>query len=313
MRLDRLLSITIMLINRRKVTAPELAEHFGVTIRTIYRDIEAIHSAGIPVVSYQGYEGGFCIMENYRINRQVLTFEDILSILTTLKGINSTLQNQKLDDAIEKIGCLIPEDREEEFERRSEQIAFDIVPWGCGQRQQDYFRMLHCSLTEQKIVSFTYTNYQSATTARIVEPMTLLFKSYCWYLFGYCRTRKDYRLFKLSRMRDLAILNERFTRRNKSYRDALVSTDGSGVDKKPVHLELLFIPGVRVKVEDFFDPGQIRILENGSLAVTITFPEDEWIYSWLLSYGDEVEIIKPKRIREQFIEKLKKIQKKYVT
>jgi predicted DNA-binding transcriptional regulator YafY len=310
MRLDRLLSITMMLINRRKVTAPELAEHFEVSIRTIYRDIEAIHSAGIPVVSCQGYDGGFCIMENYRMNRQVLTFQEIFSTLAALKGINTTLENREMDNAIEKIECLIPEDKEEEFERLSEQIAFDIIPWGSQQRQQEHFKLLHQSISAQKLVSFTYTNNLSITTARVVEPMTLLFKSYCWYLFGYCQTRKDFRIFKLSRMRQLSFLNERFSRKQKSFRE-LLSADGP--DKKLMNLELLFAPQAKVKVEDFFEPDQILIRDDGAITVTIDFPEDEWIFSWLLSYGDEVEVLKPKHIREQFIEKLKKIQKKYIT
>ena len=299
-----------MLINRRKVAAPELAEHFDVSIRTIYRDIEAIHSAGIPVVSCQGHDGGFCIMENYRLNRQMLTFQEILSILTTLKGINTTLGNREMDNAIEKIGCLIPEDKEEEFERLSEQIAIDIIPWGSQQRQQEHFKSLHQCISAQKLVSFTYTNNISITTARVVEPMTLLFKSYCWYLFGYCRTRKDFRIFKLSRMRNLSIQDEQFSRRQKSFREIL-SADGP--DKKPMNLELKFTPQARVKVEDFFEPDQIRIHDDGTITVTILFPEDEWIYSWLLSFADEVEVLKPKHIREKFIEKLKKIQKKYVT
>jgi predicted DNA-binding transcriptional regulator YafY len=312
MRLDRLLSITIMLINRRKVTAPDLAEHFGVSIRTIYRDIEAILEAGIPVTSCPGYEGGFGIMENYRINRQVLTFEDMLSILGTLKGINATLRNRNLDGAIEKIECLIPEDKEEEFERRREQIAMDIVPWGGGERQQEYFPILHKSITEQKTVSFTYTTCQSATTRRIVEPMTLLFKSYSWYLFGYCRARKDFRLFKLSRIRDLRPLGERFIRRNKSYRDVLTVKD-SPPTKPPIRLELLFIPQARVKVEEFFEPGRIKIQHNGSLSVAIDVSDQDWIYPWLLGFADEVEVKSPEHIRNRFIERLNKIQKKYET
>ena len=312
MRLQRLLSITIMLINRRKITAPELADHFDVSIRTIYRDIEAIQAAGVPVVSYQGHEGGFCIMENYRISRQVLTFEDICSILSTLKGINTTLSSRELDDAIEKIECLIPEDREKEFKLRSEQIAFDIVPWGSTQRLQEQFRLLHRCITEQYPVSFTYTNNQAMVVSRTVEPMTLLFKSYSWYLFGYCRTREDFRLFKLSRIRDISVQNERFSRKNRSYRE-VISWDESNVHKKPIDLELLFMPRARVKVEESFEPDQIHLQDDGFIHVTITFPEDEWIYSWLLSFADDIEIVKPLSIRNRFKKIIAQIQKKYVT
>ena len=312
MRLDRLLSITMMLVNRRRVTAPDLAGHFGVSIRTIYRDIEAIQSAGIPVTSYQGHEGGYCIMDNYRINRQVLTFDDIVSILTTLKGINTTLRNNDLDDIIEKIGCLIPEDREDEFIRRSEQIAFDIVPWGAGRHQQEHFRMLHLAITGQQTVSFSYTDYQSAATSRTVEPMTLLFKSYCWYLYGYCRMRGDYRMFKLSRIRDLVLLKEGFSRREKSYREAL-EAQNSCREKPAIKCELLFRPQMRVKVEDFFEPDLISVREDGMLKVTIPLPDDDWIYSWLLSFGDEVEIVAPEQVRRKFLDTVGKIKKKYQT
>jgi predicted DNA-binding transcriptional regulator YafY len=311
MRLNRLLSITMMLVNRRKVTAPDLARHFDVSIRTIYRDIEAIQAAGIPVTSYQGHEGGFCIMDNYRINRQVLTFEDIVSILSTLKGINTSLNNSDLDEAIEKIGCLIPEDKEEEFNRRSEQIAFDIVPWGSGERQQRHFRLLHRAITGQRVVSFTYTDYQSAATERTVEPMTLLFKSNTWYLFGYCRMRGDFRVFKLSRMRELALRNDGFSRRDKSYRD-IVDAGYSG-PRHAVTLHLRFCPQSRVRVEDFFEPGQITIQDDGFLQVAVQFPEDDWIYPWLLSFGDEVEVTAPDHIRNKFLAILKKIEKKYIT
>jgi predicted DNA-binding transcriptional regulator YafY len=310
MRLDRLLSITIMLINRRKVTAPDLSLHFGVSIRTIYRDIEAICSAGIPIVSCQGYEGGFCIMENYRITRQMLTYQEILSIITALKGINTTLKNRVLDDAIEKIGCMIPEEKEEDFKTHCEQIAFDIAPWGINKRQQEYFKLLHLGISEQKLISFTYTNNNSATTTRTIEPMTLVFKSYSWYLFGYCRTRKDFRIFKLSRMRDCLLLTERFLRKQKSFKEVL---EPKTPEKEPLDFELHFSPHVKIRVEDFFEPQQIKVNRDNTLTVKFSSAEEEWIYSWLLSFGHEVELIKPKHIRDRLLETIKKIQKKYRT
>ncbi|MBN1761187.1 MAG: YafY family transcriptional regulator [Chitinispirillaceae bacterium] len=293
------------------MTTPDLAEHFGVSVRTIYRDIEAIQSAGIPVTSYQGHEGGFHIMDNYRINRQVLTFEDIVSILSTLRGINTSLDSRDLDDVIEKIGCLIPEDREEEFNRRCEQIALDIVPWGPGERLQELFRLLHRGITEQRTVSFTYTNYQGQASERIVEPMTLLFKSFNWYLFGYCRLRQDFRLFKLSRMRTPELLPEHFSRKEASYRDAVEQGTGA-TTQHTVTLELRFIPQVRVKVEEYFEPDQIRLLDDGFLQVKVPFPEDDWIYSWLLSFGDEVEVVAPQSIRKKITALVRKIGEKYV-
>lgn len=111
MKIERLLSIILMLINRPQLTARELSEKFEVSIRTIYRDIETIIAAGIPVVSWQGKKGGFCLMENYRVDRQLLTLSDITSILTALKGINTTLEDDNIADTIEKIESLVPHDK----------------------------------------------------------------------------------------------------------------------------------------------------------------------------------------------------------
>lgn len=308
MRLQRLLSIAIMLINRRKVTAPELAEYFDVSIRTVYRDIEAIQAAGIPVVSFQGHEGGFCIMDNYRISRQFLTFEDICSIVNTLKGINRTLADRDLDEVIEKIECLVPQDREMEFRNKSEQIVFDIEPWAADDRFQRLLKTLHQAIHEQRLVSFTYTNVKLRETQRSVEPMTLVFKAYCWYLFGFCRKRGDYRIFKLSRMRSLQLAVDRFVRREKSYQEVM------SIEEHRVELvtyQLLFTANARVMVEDSFPPEQVCLRKDGRIEVNAVFPEDEWVYTWLLSFGNQVEVIAPRRIREEFMSRIELILEQY--
>jgi predicted DNA-binding transcriptional regulator YafY len=215
-----------------------------------------------------------------------------------------------LDEAIEKIGCLIPEEKEEEYKSKSEWIAFDIERWGTSDRQQTLFKDLHQAISEQKTVCFSYTNHNSSTLTRTVEPMTLLFKSYSWYLFGFCRIRRDFRLFKLSRIRNFSFLNDRFVRKQKSYRDILSK---NGTSAKFVDLELHFISQAKNKVEEFFEPGQIRINPDGSLMVAISVPEDEWIYSWILSFGDTVTVVRPRHIRDRLLEILKKMGKKYVT
>ena len=94
MKIERLLAMTIMLLNRKKMTAKDLADYFEVSVRTIYRDVETLNQSNIPIVSYQGYDGGFCIPDHYKLSRQLLTFSDMLSILTTLKGVNQTLKNK---------------------------------------------------------------------------------------------------------------------------------------------------------------------------------------------------------------------------
>ena len=309
MRLERLLAITIMLINRRRVTAPDLAEHFGVSIRTIYRDIDAIKAADIPVVSVPGYDGGFKIMDNYRITRQLLTFDDMVSVITTLRGINQTLNSADLSSAIEKIECLVPEEREAEFARRSELLAFDAVPWSFVKRQEEHLAALYEYAFSRWMVSFVYTDYYANESRRTVEPMTLVFKSNCWYLFGYCLVKNDFRIFRLSRIRDLAPTGASFIRREGSWKSVLSDPPQP---KKPTLLTLRFAPHTRVKIEDCFESNQLEIQPDGMIIVTCEFDDDAWIYPWLLSFADEVEVVAPAVIRESFLALLGKIRKKYI-
>lgn len=293
MRIDRMLAITIMLLNRDRISAKELSDKFEVNVRTIYRDIEALNLAGIPVVSYQGNNGGFGILENYKIDRQYLSLGDMSSILTALKSINNTLDDNGIDIAIKKIENLIPQNRRESL---NETAVIDMLPWGVSDGIRDKLRDVHCACTENKIIKFKYTSSQSEVTSRTVEPMTIILKGTAWYLFAYCRERADFRIFKVARMKDVEKLSETFVRRDATYKDY--------IDNKPVpdavivNFKLKFKKEFSGYISGYFDESAVSLLENGDLCVNIDFPEDNWIAGWLLSFGDMVEVMEPARYRE---------------
>ncbi|HDQ45826.1 MAG TPA: YafY family transcriptional regulator [bacterium] len=308
MRIDRMLGITMMMLNRDRVAARELAERFGVSVRTIYRDLEAVNQAGIPVVSHSGNRGGYGIMDTFRIDRQFLTFEDILAMVSVLRGVNSTLENQELDLAVEKIASLLPRHQADWMAHYSRQVVIDILPLGYTKRQKDRLKTVHQAVVEGRLLRFTYSNNKGEKTVRCAEPMTLIFKGYAWYLFAFCRLREDYRLFRLSRMDHPEMLDASFEKKDKAWEDAF-DPDPSGVTM--AHLKLRFSPAVRVRVEDYFEPDQIRTAPDGSLYVEVCFPEDQWIYSFLLGYGEHVEVLEPPHIREFLRRKAEKIQALY--
>lgn len=310
MRIDRLLAITVMLLNRRRVTARELADYFDVSVRTVYRDIEAIMAAGIPIMSFQGNTGGFGIMENYKLNRQLLTFQDMTAILTALKGVNATFRDRSLDGAIEKISALIPDDKEDDYRRHSERFIYDVFPlWG-ESRQRQVLETVRSAVISDRLLRFSYRNAKGEYSERLVEPMTLVCKRYHWYLFAYCRMREDYRVFRLSRLREPVVLDETFARREKSFRD-VEQPDTAALPT--VRLRLKFAPAVRVHVEDFYDDESITVQPDGSLVVDVTFPEDPWVYSHILSFGEMVQVLEPAHIRRIIEDQAIKIQKNHQT
>ncbi|MGD9202432.1 MAG: YafY family protein [Chitinispirillia bacterium] len=310
MRIDRMLSIIIILLNRRSITARELSDKFEISIRTAYRDIQAINNAGIPVVSYQGAGGGYCIMENYRISKQLLTLKDMATILNALKSVNSAFKNRELDNAIEKINSIVPTNRINEVSSYLEQYAIDAFPWGFSAKKKEQLQSIHNAISNSYIIQFGYRNQKNIKSQRTVEPLTLLYKGNTWYLFSFCLMRNDFRIFRLSRIKALKITDTHFIRKKASYKDYLEAAE---TPEKMVNLILKFNPAVQLIVEDSFDEDQIKYLDTGELLVKVCFPEDEWLYSYILSFGESVEVIEPINIRQVIINKAKKIKKIYET
>ncbi|MBN2282248.1 MAG: YafY family transcriptional regulator [Candidatus Marinimicrobia bacterium] len=294
MRLDRLLSIVFLLLNRDKIASAELAKKFNVSTRTIFRDIKTINEAGIPVISYGGADGGFSIIEDYRIDKQVLTIKEMYAIVHALKGVNASLQNSEIDKIIDKICDLMPRKFTIEEQSREMAVAIDLIPWGMSGKYQENIRKINHAIENCLVIKFRYNKIDAAGEERQVEPMTILFKGYTWYLFGFCRLRKDFRIFRISRMKDLAISGIIFQRKTKNYQDC-VNWEETG---QKIALKLKFSKVIKTAVEDNFSEDNIIYDEAGNLIVTTTMPESGWVYGFILSFGSFVEVLEPLHYRE---------------
>lgn len=309
MKLERLLAIIVLLLNRGRVTAKELAEYFEVSPRTIYRDIETINQAGIPVVAYQGGNGGFGIMDTYKVDRHLLTPEEMGAIVTALRGVNTTLKDRKLTDIMEKMEGLIARGQKEELKQLDERLVIDFSPWVGSKLMRERVNLLKVAIEGEKLVQFEYTDAEGVLRERCIEPMTLVLKGYSWYLYGFCRMREDYRLFRLSRMKGLRCLNERFIRRVKGFEGFAW---GEPVEtRRLIELVMRFSPRVRVRVEDYFDAENIETAPDGTMLVRVRYHEDDWVYGMLLSYGNDVEVLEPPHLREIISRKAEEIVEVY--
>lgn len=304
MRIDRMLAITVILLNKERVSARELANRFEVSVRTIYRDVDAISAAGIPITSYAGNQGGFKILDTFKLDRQLLTMKDMLSILSALKGINVTLENKELDSAIDKITNLVPDDKTNLLEDHLQQVSIDILPWGYFKTQQKYLKEIHNAISGSRIIEFEYENAKGEVVTRKVEPMTLIFKGYAWYLFSFCLYRNDYRLFRLSRINSLETSDELYTRKEITYKEYFKESYSKA---EKVNLKLKFPISSKQKAVECFGDENMKTDNDGNLIVNFSSIEDEWIYSMLLAFGENVEVLEPAYIREILKEKAEKI------
>ncbi len=308
MKIDRLLAIIIMLLNRNRVQARDLADHFEVSTRTIYRDIETINNAGIPIVTHQGKNGGLAIIDSYKLDRQVLTLKDMVAMLSVLKGVNSTFNDRQITQAIEKIHALVPENKQNYVKNHLDRVVIDIMPWGSSPRQQEKMVTLQQAIANNILCNITYQDSNGAVSQRKIEPMTLVFKSTAWYLFAYCTMREDFRIFKVGRVVRLAMLAETFRRKNVSWSQYDTMDTGS---TKMIGLVIRFSKKIRHIVEEYFEHSQLEDLPSGDMIATFELPNNDWIISYLLSLGDDAELLEPKYLRTILQKKAEKISNLY--
>ena len=310
MRLDRLFAITVMLLNRERVSARELADYFEVSIRTIYRDVEAINMAGIPLVSYPGHQGGFAILDSYKLDHQFLSRKDMVTLLGTLRGVNDAFQSREMDLLIEKLTSILPHAQAGELNSALDEIIFDVVPWGLPQNKLNGLQIVRQAVHEKRLLQFTYRNLNLELCRRTIEPISLVNKGAAWYVFAYCRLKEDFRIFRISRMEDVSLLPESFNERGVTYRAYLAQQPAREVQGF-VDVTLHFDALVKNQGMENFDPQSITEDEQGGAMVCLHVDKSEWLYAIILSYGEHVEVVSPQWLREKIRQKIIAMQQLY--
>ena len=295
MQESRLFKIVYYLLDKGQATAPELAEKFEVSVRTIYRDIDALSGAGIPIYTEAGRNGGIHLMHDFVLNKALLSEEEKQEILTALQSIN-TAQNLKSSQTLQKLSAM--------FQLNSENwLEVDFSRWGNEASDNQKFELLKSAIIQCRSVKICYANSCEVISERIVQPLKLIYKAKAWYLNAFCTQKQDWRIFKLNRILDLELLDQQF-----QYRHVPKQTDTFEED---YHLITLRFPKeMAYRVYDEFDPAQIQRQTNDDLIVSAKMPEDAWLTGFLLSFGTQVEILSPAYLRELIAEQAKLIYEK---
>lgn len=300
MKIARLLEIVTILLNRKTITATELSRRFEVSVRTIYRDIDVLSAAGVPIFTMQGSGGGISIMDEYSIDRAILNDHEKNSILLALKTLQA-IQYPEIDQVLEKLGSAFRQNI-------SDWIAIDFSPWGADPNQYDKFANLKMAILKTLVIEIDYINSRNVRTTRAVEPHRLVFKSQAWYLWGFCQLRQDYRTFRISRIKRVAVGKETFDR----SRTHIVPADRPD-PSQPLftHCVLRFQPEALYRLFDDFDDDALVHNDDGSYTASFDMPEDDWLYGYILSFGPGVRVIEPKRLARIIKERAEKIVRNY--
>lgn len=308
MKVDRLISIIMILLDKKRIGAQELADMFEVSSRTIYRDIDAINMAGIPVRSTSGVGGGFEIMQNYKVDSKVFSTADLSAILMGLSSLSNMIQGNELVNALAKVKSFIPADRAKDIELKANQISIDLSPWMVNRNIQPYLEIIKTALQESKLLSFEYADRFGNKTVRTAEPYQLVLKGNNWYWQGYCHIRNDFRLFKLSRISNLQLQKEYFTPRE-FQKPQLDFTDI--LTTLQTNIKIRIHKSVKDRVLDYCTYEHFSSDGDEHYIVRFPFIENEYNFNILFSFGDKCECLEPLHIRTEMKRRLQDIADLY--
>jgi len=282
----------MLLLSRDCVSAPELAARFEVSVRTIYRDIEALCESGIPVVAYPGAGGGFGILRGYKLDRSVVDPAELGQAAATLESLSNALDDRKMSGTADKLKALAPRGMIAGKPAPENYVFIELAP---SKRERDKIGLLRRAIEERRVIRFSYIDSKGIRSERCAEPDALVFTWHAWYLYAFCRERRAPRLFKIARVAELTPQGERFEPHN-------VDLDSRPWNSRWEESEP-FVPCVirfhdAVRARQHFDESTIEIESTGSALVRTFFSISDWVVTFLLGLGMPFEILEPSKLRE---------------
>ncbi len=299
MKLDRLIGILSILLQREQVTAPELAEQFEVSRRTIQRDIDSLCRAGIPIVTSQGSGGGISIPDGYRVDRTLLTAPEMQAILAGLRSLDSVSGTKRYAQLMEKLSA-----GNSSLLAGNAQMLIDLSSW-YKTSLAPKIEIIQSAIQQHSMVRFTYHS-PKGTLTRMAEPYYLVFRWSSWYLWGWCRSRQDFRLFKLNRMTDLAP-GETFSPRPSPLPDLTPQR----IFPANYRVTVLFDPSCSWRLVEEYGADSFTPQPDGRLLFRWGFPDKESVISWILTFGDSAELLEPAQLRTELGDLIRRMAEQY--
>lgn len=287
MKNDRLFALLYLLLERGTMTAPELSRDLEVSVRTIYRDVEALSMAGVPIYALQGKGGGISLLPGYIFDKTLLSDKEQDQLLLAIQSLKAADQN--MDALLRKLGAA--------FQKPPRNwIEVDFSRWGMSQTDTARFDLIKSAILSKQVLEFTYYGSNGKITQRKIHPLKLVYKDKHWYLQAFCLQASDFRLFKVGRIAEIAPTGDTF---DEDYDGEIPPLEIAKPPFSTAHLKLRITSCFAFRVYDEFDRSSISALPDGSFLVDADFPMDSWVLGYLFSFGTQLEILEPAALREQ--------------
>ncbi|GIO42334.1 helix-turn-helix transcriptional regulator [Paenibacillus apis] len=301
MKIDRLIAMIMILLENEVISAGALAKKLEVSSRTIYRDIDTLTMAGLPIFTTQGVAGGVGLMKSYKIDKKLFTPKDIQTLLTSLRSYRQLYNHKEIVHVLEKLSNIGQEGVKSE---KGSSFTVDLSLNQGNRSLRSLLSSVEIAINEERYIKFDYINKDGNVTSRKIEPYQVVFKESSWYLQAFCTLKEDYRIFKLARMGNLYVLPETFVPRDFSP----LAMDGSGwMSDERVPVKIRIALSLKDKVIERYGEENIISVEGDSCLAIFPIVNNEYGYDILLRFGDKCEIIEPSDVREAFQNYVRKI------
>jgi predicted DNA-binding transcriptional regulator YafY len=301
MKIDRLLGIVTVLLQRGKSTAPELAQRFEVSTRTIFRDVEDICKAGIPLITMQGGGGGICIADGYRLHHSALTTEELQNIIAGLKSIGSVSDSSRIEQLITKLSP-----GGQAIVSVKDSIVIDLASHYKASLSEK-IGLIKSAITANRMLGFDYFS-EKGRASRVIEPYYIAFKWSAWYVFGFCPDKDDFRLFKLNRLWNPVTLDASFAPR-------MIPEDEMALDdyfEDSFIATILFDQSAEYLIVEDYGPDSYETTPDGRLKLTIRYTNDKFIKRWILGFGDKAVVLEPHGLAAEIRETIESMNNNYI-
>lgn len=295
MKNDRLFQMLYLLLSQGNKTAPELARALEVSVRTVYRDVEALSMAGVPIYAAAGKGGGIALSPGYSFDKALLSDDEQRQLLFAVQSLQAT--DQHMDGLLHKLDATFQKGN-------TDWIAVDFSRWGMGHTDPQRFDLLKNAILGKQVLQLTYCSGAGEITTRTIHPLRLVYKDKNWYVQAYCLHADDFRLFKMGRILELFTTGAVFTQDYSKDIPALEPPLSPGW--APL-VKLRFSKRIGFRVYDEFDHACITPHPDGTCDVAVMLPVDEWLISYLISFGLDVKILEPLFLKQQLADYAEKI------
>ncbi len=299
MKYEIMLGILFELLSKKCVSAAYLANKYEVSKRSIYRYIEQIEYAGVPIYTIKGNGGGIAIVDSYRLASTFLSVKEYDQVIKVLTSFNNNLPDKLLENAITKLKANIKNEYSG-FDIRSGNLIIDAGPWGDTIGYKAKMKIVQQCIENNTQMFIRYHDRNGTISERTIDPHVIVFKQGLWYVYAYCNTRNDFRFFKIGRIEQANILNTKFSR--KDIKDLPFDVWYESVDTIDVVFEI--DKKYLSDVEEWLGIENVKE-ENGTFIARAKLPNDDGLLSKIISFGVGIKVVEPVDLKN----KIKKFAK----